>query len=38
LGSNINDFLTVEQNKTIRLMSKQNLNHLIFNMYTFLEH
>jgi len=32
LGSNINGFLTVEQNGTIRSISKWTPNHLIFYM------
>ena len=32
LSSNINDFLTIEHNRTIRSMSKWTSNHLIFYM------
>ena len=34
LSSNINGFLKVVQNRTIKSISKRNSNHLIFYMYT----
>ena len=38
LSLNINSFLKVEQNGTIRSISKRNSNHLIFLYVHILEH